>query len=79
MFQSGFRLNDLNRKLLTFSLISFIIITTDQIEKDEINEKEIIIMPVDIKNVLVCDAVDDSCIQLLKQNGINVIFSIVFA
>lgn len=29
-------------------------------------------MPVEIKNVLVCDAVDESCIQLLKQNGINV-------
>lgn len=30
-------------------------------------------MPVDIQNVLVCDAVDESCIQLLKQNGIKVI------
>lgn len=30
-------------------------------------------MPVQIKNVLVCDAVDESCIELLKQNGINVI------
>lgn len=29
-------------------------------------------MPVNIKNVLVCDAVDESCIQLLKQNGIKV-------
>ncbi|XP_055299271.1 D-3-phosphoglycerate dehydrogenase [Sitodiplosis mosellana] len=29
-------------------------------------------MPVDIQNVLVCDAVDESCIQLLKQNGIKV-------
>lgn len=58
-------------------MISFII-TTDQIEKDEFNEKEIITMPVDIKNVLVCDAVDDSCIQLLKQNGINVIFLFSF-
>lgn len=29
-------------------------------------------MPVEIKNVLVCDAVDESCIELLKQNGINV-------
>lgn len=32
-------------------------------------------MPVDIQNVLVCDAVDESCIQLLKQNGIKVIYS----
>lgn len=31
-------------------------------------------MPVNIKNVLVCDAVDASCIELLKQNGINVIY-----
>lgn len=30
-------------------------------------------MPVDIQNVLVCDAVDESCIQLLKENGIKVI------
>lgn len=29
-------------------------------------------MPVDIQNVLVCDAVDESCIQLLKLNGIKV-------
>jgi len=29
-------------------------------------------MPVEIKNVLVCDAVDESCTALLKQNGINV-------
>ncbi|KAI8125732.1 D-3-phosphoglycerate dehydrogenase [Lucilia cuprina] len=29
-------------------------------------------MPVDIKNVLVCDAVDSACVDLLKQNGINV-------
>lgn len=29
-------------------------------------------MPVDIKNVLVCDAVDEACVVLLKQNGINV-------
>jgi len=29
-------------------------------------------MPVDIQNVLVCDAVDDACVALLKQNGINV-------
>lgn len=34
-------------------------------------------MPVDIKNVLVCDAVDESCIQLLKQNGIKVIQKIL--
>lgn len=29
-------------------------------------------MPVNIQNVLVCDAVDESCIQLLKSNGIKV-------
>lgn len=29
-------------------------------------------MPVNIQKVLVCDAVDESCIQLLKQNGIQV-------
>lgn len=29
-------------------------------------------MPVDIKNVLVCDAVDSACVDLLKSNGINV-------
>lgn len=29
-------------------------------------------MPVNITNVLVCDAVDDACVALLKQNGINV-------
>lgn len=30
-------------------------------------------MPVEIKRVLVCDAVDESCIELLKKNGIHVI------
>ena len=29
-------------------------------------------MPIDIQNVLVCDAVDSSCVELLKSNGINV-------
>lgn len=29
-------------------------------------------MPIDIKNVLVCDAVDPSCVELLKANGISV-------
>lgn len=30
-------------------------------------------MPVvPIKNVLVCDAVDSACVDLLKENGINV-------
>lgn len=29
-------------------------------------------MPVDIKTVLVCDAVDDACIKLLQANGIKV-------
>jgi D-3-phosphoglycerate dehydrogenase / 2-oxoglutarate reductase len=29
-------------------------------------------MGIDIKNVLVCDAVDASCVDLLKYNGIEV-------
>lgn len=29
-------------------------------------------MPIDIKKVLVCDAVDPSCVELLKTNGISV-------
>lgn len=29
-------------------------------------------MPINIKNVLVCDAVDQSCVDLLKSNGIEV-------
>lgn len=29
-------------------------------------------MPVQLKNVLVCDAVDQSCISLLESNGFNV-------
>lgn len=29
-------------------------------------------MPIDIKSVLVCDAVDQSCVELLKTNGISV-------
>uniref|UniRef100_A0A1A9UXC1 D-isomer specific 2-hydroxyacid dehydrogenase NAD-binding domain-containing protein n=1 Tax=Glossina austeni TaxID=7395 RepID=A0A1A9UXC1_GLOAU len=29
-------------------------------------------MKVDIKNVLICDAVDGACVDLLKKNGINV-------
>lgn len=29
-------------------------------------------MPIDIKTVLVCDAVDQSCVELLKNNGISV-------
>lgn len=29
-------------------------------------------MPIDIQNVLVCDAVDQSCVELLKLNGISV-------
>ncbi|KAM7354341.1 D-3-phosphoglycerate dehydrogenase [Cochliomyia hominivorax] len=33
-------------------------------------------MPVDIKNVLVCDAVDSACVDLLKQNGINVAYKL---
>lgn len=30
-------------------------------------------MPVIIKKVLICDAVDKSCVTLLEKNGINVI------
>ncbi|XP_013109813.1 D-3-phosphoglycerate dehydrogenase [Stomoxys calcitrans] len=33
-------------------------------------------MPVDIKNVLVCDAVDSACVDLLQQNGINVSYKL---
>lgn len=33
-------------------------------------------MPVDIKNVLVCDAVDSACVDLLKENSINVMLQI---
>jgi len=29
-------------------------------------------MPIEIKNVLVCDAVDQSCVDLLKSNRIDV-------
>lgn len=29
-------------------------------------------MPIDIKNVLVCDAVDASCVDLLRFEGIEV-------
>lgn len=29
-------------------------------------------MPIDIQSVLVCDAVDPSCVELLKSNGISV-------
>lgn len=29
-------------------------------------------MPVDIKSVLVCDAVDNACIEFLQANGIKV-------
>lgn len=29
-------------------------------------------MPIEIKNVLVCDAVDPSCVELLESNGISV-------
>ena len=29
-------------------------------------------MPMEISSVLVCDAVDASCVELLKSNGINV-------
>ncbi|XP_061388629.1 D-3-phosphoglycerate dehydrogenase-like [Musca vetustissima] len=33
-------------------------------------------MPVDIKNVLVCDAVDSACVELLQKNGINVAYKL---
>ncbi|XP_055858976.1 D-3-phosphoglycerate dehydrogenase [Episyrphus balteatus] len=36
-------------------------------------------MPVDIKNVLVCDAVDSACVDLLKSNGINVTYKLKLA
>lgn len=35
-------------------------------------------MPVDIKTVLVCDAVDDACIELLQANGIKVNSSFLY-
>lgn len=31
-------------------------------------------MKLNIKNVLICDAVDESCVKLLANNSINVIF-----
>lgn len=36
-------------------------------------------MPIDIQNVLVCDAVDPSCVELLKSNGINVDYKLKLA
>ncbi|XP_017859897.1 PREDICTED: D-3-phosphoglycerate dehydrogenase [Drosophila arizonae] len=33
-------------------------------------------MPLKIKNVLVCDAVDKACVQLLEENGINVTYKL---
>lgn len=36
-------------------------------------------MPVNIQKVLVCDAVDASCIQLLEKNGIKVIYLFFFS
>uniref|UniRef100_A0A1L8E0N8 Putative glyoxylate/hydroxypyruvate reduct n=1 Tax=Nyssomyia neivai TaxID=330878 RepID=A0A1L8E0N8_9DIPT len=33
-------------------------------------------MPVDIKKVLVCDAVDEACVNLLKENGIQVTYKL---
>lgn len=36
-------------------------------------------MPVDIKTVLVCDAVDPSCVELLKSNGISVDYKLKLA
>uniref|UniRef100_A0A7G3ADS8 Putative d-3-phosphoglycerate dehydrogenase n=1 Tax=Lutzomyia longipalpis TaxID=7200 RepID=A0A7G3ADS8_LUTLO len=33
-------------------------------------------MPVDIKKVLVCDAVDEACVNLLKENGIEVTYKL---
>lgn len=37
------------------------------------DQSDKVIMPVvNIKNVLVCDAVDSACVDLLKSNGINV-------
>lgn len=36
-------------------------------------------MPIDIQSVLVCDAVDPSCVELLKSNGINVDYKLKLA
>ncbi|XP_065721702.2 uncharacterized protein [Drosophila suzukii] len=33
-------------------------------------------MPLNIKKVLVCDAVDKSCVELLEQHGINVTYKL---
>lgn len=33
-------------------------------------------MPIDIKKVLICDAVDQSCVDLLKANGIEVDYNL---
>jgi len=33
-------------------------------------------MPVDIKNVLICDSVDSACVELLKSQGINVSYKL---
>lgn len=30
-------------------------------------------MPIDIKKVLICDPVDSACVNLLKDNGIEVL------
>lgn len=32
-------------------------------------------MPLNIRKVLVCDAVDKSCVELLEQHGIKVRFA----
>ncbi|XP_030384098.1 D-3-phosphoglycerate dehydrogenase [Scaptodrosophila lebanonensis] len=33
-------------------------------------------MPLKIRNVLVCDAVDNACVELLKKHGINVVYKL---
>lgn len=36
-------------------------------------------MPIDIQKVLICDAVDQSCVELLKSNGIHVDYKLKLA
>lgn len=58
--------------LITISrFVSFEHWTRNFSEKSSLNSPKIK-MPVEIKNVLVCDAVDPSCVELLKSNGISV-------
>lgn len=36
-------------------------------------------MPLKIEKVLVCDAVDKACVDLLQENGINVSTNVTYA